>query len=168
MSEPIKHSTLLRYGVQWNGPREPICTPMPDGYWTPWHLADARIEFDAKVQKALRGDVHRLKTEMNALRHAYEERIRLCVEEGKSDAAALRKRDEQIAELVGALNGIMGPNPDRPSQFRGEQPPGHAHSNFGIWDDDNSILRRGRPCLWCAAWDEARAILARRKAASRG
>lgn len=26
-----------RYGIRWAGPEQPICEPMPDGYWTPWH-----------------------------------------------------------------------------------------------------------------------------------
>jgi len=34
---------LPRYGVKWNGPTEPIATEMPDGYWTPWHLANETI-----------------------------------------------------------------------------------------------------------------------------
>lgn len=33
-------SELQRYGLQWNGPEEFVCTPMGDGYWTPWHVAD--------------------------------------------------------------------------------------------------------------------------------
>lgn len=35
---------IVRYGIKWNGPREPIGTPMVDGYWTPWHIANAEIE----------------------------------------------------------------------------------------------------------------------------
>lgn len=35
---------LMRYGIKWNGPREPIATPMDDGYWTPWHVANDEIE----------------------------------------------------------------------------------------------------------------------------
>lgn len=36
------HGDLLpRYGIRWNGPEEPLAVPMDDGYWTPWHLADA-------------------------------------------------------------------------------------------------------------------------------
>jgi hypothetical protein len=30
---------LPRYGLRWNGPQQPLSTPMEDGYWTPWHLA---------------------------------------------------------------------------------------------------------------------------------
>ena len=35
---------LPRYGIRWNGPTEPISVPMDDGYWTPWHLAQAQIQ----------------------------------------------------------------------------------------------------------------------------
>ena len=31
---------LDRYGVNWEGiPANPLLVPMPDGYWTPWHVA---------------------------------------------------------------------------------------------------------------------------------
>jgi hypothetical protein len=32
---------LSRFGLRWNGPKEPLAVPMPGGYWTPWHLAEA-------------------------------------------------------------------------------------------------------------------------------
>lgn len=35
---------LERWGVSWIGPKEPICQVMPDGYWTPWHIADAALK----------------------------------------------------------------------------------------------------------------------------
>lgn len=31
---------LPRYGVRWSSAEHPLAVPMPDGYWTPWHLAD--------------------------------------------------------------------------------------------------------------------------------
>ena len=34
---------LDRFGVKWQDPRNPICILMPDGYWTPWHVAQERI-----------------------------------------------------------------------------------------------------------------------------
>lgn len=34
-----QHPALPRYGLRWNGPGEPVSVPMPDGYWTPFHLA---------------------------------------------------------------------------------------------------------------------------------
>ncbi len=37
---PPDGSGLPRYGLRHNGPGETLATPMEDGYWTPWHLAD--------------------------------------------------------------------------------------------------------------------------------
>lgn len=38
---PDEGGGLLRYGLRWSGPTEPLAVPMDDGYWTPWHLATA-------------------------------------------------------------------------------------------------------------------------------
>lgn len=35
---------LPRYGLRWNGEKQPLSVPMSDGYWTPWHLADSERE----------------------------------------------------------------------------------------------------------------------------
>lgn len=35
---------IPRYGLQWSGPKSFVATPMRDGYWTPWHIAQAEIE----------------------------------------------------------------------------------------------------------------------------
>lgn len=43
-----REARLQRYGVQWNGPDQPIAVPMPDGYWTPWHLADGHARDAAR------------------------------------------------------------------------------------------------------------------------
>lgn len=34
---------LPRYGLAWNGPKSFVATEMSDGYFTPWHIADAEI-----------------------------------------------------------------------------------------------------------------------------
>ncbi len=39
-----KGEPLPRYGLRWNGPTQPLAVPMVDGYWTPWHLADAALK----------------------------------------------------------------------------------------------------------------------------
>lgn len=42
---PPEGAGLPRYGLRWNGPAQPLSVPMDDGYWTPWHLAEAlRVE----------------------------------------------------------------------------------------------------------------------------
>mgnify|MGYP003630098738 CR=1 FL=1 len=40
---PPEGGGLPRYGLRWNGPGQPLSVPFDDGYWTPWHLAAARI-----------------------------------------------------------------------------------------------------------------------------
>lgn len=34
---------MKRYGIKWNGPTSPLAVPMDDGYWTPWHEAQAQL-----------------------------------------------------------------------------------------------------------------------------
>lgn len=41
---PPNGKGLPRYGVRWNGPTQPLSVPKDDGYWTPWHLAQAECE----------------------------------------------------------------------------------------------------------------------------
>ncbi|PZR07103.1 MAG: hypothetical protein DI536_29030 [Archangium gephyra] len=44
LASATSEGELPRYSVRWNGPQLPLAVPMPDGYWTPWHLADeARV-----------------------------------------------------------------------------------------------------------------------------
>lgn len=51
-ADPLEATVgLTRYGLQWNGPTDFVATPMPDGYWTPWHLAQAEID---RLRAALR------------------------------------------------------------------------------------------------------------------
>lgn len=46
---PPEGEGLPRYGLRWNGPDQPVAVPMPDGYWTPWHLAEeARKELEER------------------------------------------------------------------------------------------------------------------------
>lgn len=41
---PPEGDGLPRYGIQWNGPADPITIRICDGYWTPWHLAIKQLE----------------------------------------------------------------------------------------------------------------------------
>jgi hypothetical protein len=62
---------LPRFGLRWNGPQQPLATPMEDGYWTPWHLAGQlkteNTDLHATLQAA-KGEIERLKGENEALR----------------------------------------------------------------------------------------------------
>lgn len=42
---------LPRYGLRWNGPTKPLAVPLADGYWTPWHLADAAYRRGAEAMR---------------------------------------------------------------------------------------------------------------------
>ncbi len=50
---PPEGAGLPRYGLRWNGPAQPLSVPMDDGYWTPWHLAEALRAENAKLRTAL-------------------------------------------------------------------------------------------------------------------
>lgn len=41
---PPNGDGMPRYGLRWNGPQQPLAVAMSDGYWTPWHLAERRVE----------------------------------------------------------------------------------------------------------------------------
>jgi hypothetical protein len=103
-------SGLPRYGLQWNGPREFVATPLPDGYWTPHHLAQAEIQRLAHAEltlndmlnrqidhtKEARAEVERLTAELAAWgveRDVANGRI-AALEWGKADDRfTVRKRD---------------------------------------------------------------------------
>ncbi|MCS3467142.1 hypothetical protein M2401_000863 [Pseudomonas sp. JUb42] len=55
---------LPRYGLRWNGPQQPLSTPMEDGYWTPWHLAE-------KIQSQLAELVSAVRSINHGPRHAH-------------------------------------------------------------------------------------------------
>lgn len=50
---PPEGEGLPRYGLRWDGPQQPLATPMDDGYWTPWHLAN-ELRKDAERYQWLR------------------------------------------------------------------------------------------------------------------
>jgi hypothetical protein len=60
---------LDRYGIEWTGPKTPISVPMPDGYWTPWHLAQERI---AELEKG-----GRVRTRLEAERESRKRIVEL-------------------------------------------------------------------------------------------
>jgi hypothetical protein len=42
--EMIVKKEIQRYGINWTDAHTPICSLKIDGYWTPWHIAQERIE----------------------------------------------------------------------------------------------------------------------------
>jgi hypothetical protein len=45
---------LERYGVAYQGENMPICCPMKDGYWTPFHIANERLQIAVKAIYVMR------------------------------------------------------------------------------------------------------------------
>lgn len=41
---PPEGEGMPRYGIRWHGLDRPLAAKMDDGYWTPWHLANAEVE----------------------------------------------------------------------------------------------------------------------------
>ena len=67
MSDVKPASNLERYGLEWTTPNSAVCIPMLDGYWTPFHIAQERLDSDratiaaqAERIKELEGEVERL------------------------------------------------------------------------------------------------------------
>mgnify|MGYP001374979456 CR=1 FL=1 len=44
VNDNLSDNDLPRYGIRWHSKEEPIATPMSDGYWTPFHIANHIIE----------------------------------------------------------------------------------------------------------------------------
>lgn len=60
---PDCNPILQRFGIVWRGEKEPLAQPMPDGYWTPWHIAQDKID-------ALQNRVAELEKQLEAERAA--------------------------------------------------------------------------------------------------
>jgi hypothetical protein len=104
--DEVVPETPPRYGIRWNGPKEPLAVPMSDGYWTPWHLASNEIEEThlsyKKVLNDLSADVRKLTAErdkafalgVRAMRHAAADAVDCpapeCACEGHPHALAIR------------------------------------------------------------------------------
>jgi hypothetical protein len=53
--EPV---SLQRWGVKWKGQAEPFMEQMPDGYWTPWHIAQAALSERIEAEYVAGNDPH--------------------------------------------------------------------------------------------------------------
>jgi len=56
-SQPAQEPVVLqRFGVKWKGQTEPFMEQMPDGYWTPWHIANEALQRAAPLSDQARQD----------------------------------------------------------------------------------------------------------------
>ena len=122
---------LERYGVYWRGPQEPICEAMSDGYWTPWHHAQARISWGAVTIQEQQETIKRLARQINKLRdaafHFRCDRHRCdtsnaqvcpgCVAEMRE---TIREQQERIAELRNEYATFQEESGHRVGRFVGE------------------------------------------------
>ena len=107
---PPQGDGLLRYGIKWNGDRQPISTPMDDGYWTPYHLALAQnAELVAQVGGLRQGliDARKWVDERNNVcdkSKDFCDTLTLLIE--ATPAQHLRDRDAEVgrAGFVAGLN----------------------------------------------------------------
>ena len=77
----------------------------------------------------------------------------------EAEVAANARLIAAAPELAKGLANIFA-KLDRSGEAGGDAP-GHCHSKPGIWDADNAPEIAGKPCDWCAQWNEARAALAK-------
>lgn len=95
---------LQRYGLEWQGPELPVCVPMPDGYWTPWHVAQAEIERLQKY-KADTNDLREKLGDSPAARMVIElEMLRVQAREQQSMRLAIQEFADSVARDARLLN----------------------------------------------------------------
>ena len=80
----VSMSDLIRYGLEWRGPKEFIPAEMDDGHWTPWHIAADKIEELDSQNLTLRKNIEsveriqeKLEAENNQFREALHDIERL-------------------------------------------------------------------------------------------
>jgi hypothetical protein len=59
---------MPRYGLRWNGPKDPVSVPMPDGYWTPYYLAQYEVSLLRKDLDDACKQIQALTLELDTLR----------------------------------------------------------------------------------------------------
>lgn len=65
--------------------------------------------------------------------------------------------EAELADAVSLFKLVMD---EHPGKERNGNAPGHCHEIPGIWDSDNGA-KAGKPCAWCAVWNNAHKFLAR-------
>ena len=93
-------SELQRYGIEWTGPKTPICVAKDDGYWTPWHVAEAELAAVRAGSESAHAAQRHAETELSQYmawyamaeqQHLHEQRR---AEKAEAEAARLRAAGE--------------------------------------------------------------------------
>lgn len=101
-TEPVHLYNAPRFGIRWNGPSWPLAVSMDDGYWTPWHLADAR-------ERALRARVAELERERDEARaDAYEKAQALAAVSGILFGTEVPATWDSYGAVADARRSVLG------------------------------------------------------------
>ena len=123
-----------RYGLRWPSHGAPLAVPMPNGYWTPWHLAEAALAAEQAAHAATRDslfahleasrakcDVHHgartecgqchdslraTHAETKALLEQWKQRAVEAAQAGLADVVARQAAEAHVARLTAALERI--------------------------------------------------------------
>lgn len=123
---PPEGSELPRYGSRWNGPTQPLSVPMADGYWTPWHLADALAARVAGLENEVEHARMRTK-ELDLLFGRYLLGMKAAVIEAEHGGGA-------ESGMVWIWNGLAGP---------GELPPDEEADAQAYFDREIKAINDG-------------------------
>jgi len=92
-------SELQRYGLEWKSDTDFIATPMSDGYWTPWHIAQERLTTTQAENEALREGMRKV----NATAERHEREMYIAKDEAEEKGRVLvgmcRDLKARVAEL---------------------------------------------------------------------
>lgn len=132
-------SELQRFGLQWKSETDFIPTPMEDGYWTPWHLAD---------QKLLHEKSEREKTESLAV--SLSDEVTLL----KRQMAQMQSRINDLVKAGEAMHTAVRTNPNI-SELQDDQLDDAVES----WQETDRSLETFIEVDACAEAEEVRAFL---------
>src|ERR1044071_5565430 len=91
-SEAINAHLLERWGVTWPETGKLLLQPIPDGYWTPWHLAEEQAA-------ALRQQLAELQRERDSARKLHDGALELY----QRTVGELKAAEQQLAEMRGKI-----------------------------------------------------------------
>ena len=99
---PPEGEGMPRYGLRWNGPGIPLSVPMDDGYWTPWHLAEAERDTQRQQLAELRAQLLAIAS-AEPRRHTIEWAKAMAATGNNEAYAKWREAFDQRDKLAGLL-----------------------------------------------------------------
>lgn len=91
---------LVRYGVQWTGPKTPICVLANDGYWTPWHIAQETVDILVARIEQYQQELDALRAERASNRE--REAFRAGFDAHPSPTGMIAMKADPVASISGA------------------------------------------------------------------